>query len=263
MKNNKRQNLQQTLASVDTVNFRSGIGGSWYRSLLVLLLAGLLQGCATVEPDFTDPRDPLESFNRAMYNFNDGLDRVVVKPVSKGYRAVVPDPVDRGVTNFFYNLDDVRSVLNNLLQFKFKHAASDTGRFLVNSTAGILGFRDVATGMGMPRHDEDFGQTLGVWGFAPGPYLVLPVIGPSSGRDALGWLGDWYSNPLYFVDDSTLRWSLYILRFVDRRSDLLTASSVLDAAALDPYVFVRESYLQKREMQVYDGNPPEQEDFFK
>ena len=235
------------------------ISGVVVKTLQSLALSGflLLGGCAT-DPEFADPRDPLEDFNRAMYSFNDGLDRALVKPLAKGYNAIIPSPVNRGVTNFFNNIDDVTSAVNNLLQFKIGRALSDVSRVMVNTTVGVAGLFDVASNMNIPRYDEDFGQTLGTWGVASGPYIVLPIVGPSSGRDTVGWVVDWFTNPIYYLEDDTIRWSLYGLRFVDRRADLLNASRVLDEAALDPYAFVRDAYLQKRQNDVFDGNPPEE-----
>ncbi len=228
-----------------------------WRPLVAALMAAMLSGCATVDRDYRDPRDPLEPFNRAMYQFNDGLDRAIIKPVAQGYKAVAPTPVDKGITNFFSNLSDVRSAANNLLQLKVTRAASDVGRVVINTTVGLLGFIDVATNMNIPRYNEDFGQTLGVWGAASGPYLVLPLFGPSSGRDAVGLVVDSYSDPVTYVDPASVRWGLRTVRLVDRRADLLGASRVLEEAALDPYRFVREAYLQRRENDVNDGNPPE------
>ncbi len=235
----------------------SGVRMIAARPLLGGLLAAMLAGCATVGTEYRDPRDPWEPFNRAMYQFNDGLDRALIKPVAEGYKAVVPTPVDKGITNFFSNLSDVRSAANNLLQLKVTRAASDVGRVVINTTVGVLGFVDVATNMNIPRYNEDFGQTLGVWGVPPGPYLVLPLFGPSSGRDAIGIVADSYADPVTYVDDDGLRWGLRAVRVVDRRADLLGASRVLEEAALDSYRFVREAYLQRRENDVFDGNPPE------
>jgi len=235
------------------------------RKLCTFFLIGFLflGGCATTDPDFADPRDPLEGFNRAMFSFNDFLDRAIFKPLAQGYKLIVPSPVDKGVTNFFNNLEDVTSAINSLLQFKVGHAATDLARVVVNSTVGIGGLFDVATRLDLQRYKEDFGQTLGVWGVASGPYLVLPVLGPSSGRDAVGVVVDWFADPLPYLKDDTVRWSLRGLDLVDTRADLLNASRVLDQAALDPYSFVRDAYLQRRRSMVYDGNPPpeEPEDF--
>ncbi|WP_456405885.1 MlaA family lipoprotein [Thiolapillus sp.] len=228
--------------------------------MLLVFLAGA--GCTTIG---AEEKDPWEAFNRPVYAFNEKLDEYVATPLARGYQKITPAPVDRGVTRFFANLEDVQIGLNNLLQFKFTQALSDVGRFGINSTLGILGFLDVATGMGLEKHEEDFGQTLGKWGFSSGPYLVLPVIGPSSVRDAVGFAGDWVVNPIYTqIDSATISWSLYGVRYVDRRADLLKASRVLESAALDPYSFVRDSYMQRREHLILDGNLPETEedDFF-
>ncbi len=232
------------------------------RWLMRLGLAGaiVLPGCASVDPEFRDPRDPFEGFNRAMYRFNDGLDKAIVKPVARGYVAIVPTVVDKGVTNFFGNLDDIGSALNNFLQLKFDRAFSDVGRVMVNTTVGVLGFMDVASNLDLPKHDEDFGQTLGSWGIGPGPFIVLPIVGPSSGRDAIGEVVDWYTDPLTYLRDGGVAWGLKGLRLIDRRADLLAASRVFEQAALDPYAFIRDAYLQKRRHDVYDGNPlPEDE----
>ena len=164
---------------------------------MIALLIGLsvgLAGCAT-GPD-ADPKDPLEDYNRAAYSFNELLDRALLTPLAQGYNAITPAPVDKSVTNFFDNLRDVRSAINNLLQFKIGRAFSDVGRVAVNSTVGILGLMDVASNMNLPSYKEDFGQTLGVWGFDSGPFIVLPLLGPSSGRDSIGLVADWFTDPL-------------------------------------------------------------------
>lgn len=222
--------------------------------VLVLGAAIGLAGCAT-GPD-ADPHDPLEPYNRATDSFNQLLDRALLKPLAQGYNAVTPAPVNKGVTNFFNNLSDIRSAINNLLQFKIGRAFSDVGRVAINSTVGILGLMDVASNMDMPRYNEDFGQTLGVWGMGSGPYIVLPLFGPSSGRDGVGLVVDWFADPVNYIEDDTVRWSLNGLDIIDTRADLLNASRVVDQAALDPYAFVRDAYLQRRENLVHDGNPP-------
>jgi len=215
-----------------------------------------LSGCATVADDYRDPSDPLESFNRVMYRFNDDLDTAVMKPLARGYNAIMPAPVNRGVTNFFDNLGDVSSAVNNLLQLKLGRAVTDVGRVVVNTTVGVAGFMDVASNMDLPKYGEDFGQTMGTWGINPGPYLVLPVLGPSSVRDGVGLVAEWYLDPVNYIEDDTVRWSVKGLNIIDTRADLLDASRVLEAAALDPYAFVRDAYLQRRRSLVYDGNPP-------
>lgn len=229
------------------------------RRMVLALLLGLtlgLAGCATGVD--RDPRDPLEGFNRGMFSFNQLLDRAILKPLAGGYEYITPAPLNRGVTNFFNNLTDLTSALNNLLQFKIGRAFSDVGRVAVNSTLGILGLMDVASNMDLPRYNEDFGQTLGVWGMEIGPYLVLPIAGPSSTRDGIGFVVDWFTDPVYYVDSRAVSWGLRGLNLVDTRSDLMNASRVLDQAALDPYAFIRDGYIQRRQSLVYDGNPPEE-----
>ncbi len=226
-----------------------------FKTTLLVFMAVLLSGCATTG-DYQDPRDPIEGFNRAVYSFNEGLDNMLMKPLSRGYKAITPAPVDTGISNFFSNLADVGSAINNLLQFKLERAVSDVGRVLVNSTIGLLGFIDVASNMNMQKYGEDFGQTLGAWGMDPGPYIVLPFFGASSGRDTVGLVVDWYTDPVRYVDSTRWRNSLIGLRAIDTRADLLSASRVLEEAALDPYEFQRDAYLQKRRNDVYDGAPP-------
>jgi phospholipid-binding lipoprotein MlaA len=166
------------------------------------------------------------------------------------------------VTNFFNNMRDFTSAVNNLLQLKLTRTVSDVGRIAVNSTVGLLGFIDVASNLDMPSYKEDFGQTLGYWGVKPGPYFVLPILGPSSLRDGVAIVPDWYTQPVALIDDANTRWALAVLFAVDKRADLLGASKLLETAALDPYSFTRDAYLQKRRHDVYDGNPPLEDDFF-
>jgi len=227
---------------------------------LSLALALGLGGCAT-SSEFPDPRDPLEGFNRAMYSFNEKVDQHIAKPLAEGYREIAPEPLDRGISNFFGNLEDVGSAVNNLLQFKLQRTVSDVGRVLVNSTIGLAGLLDVASGMDMPKYGEDFGQTLGYWGVGDGPYLVLPLLGPSCGRDLAGLAGDWFTDPMNQVSPDGWQYGGKGLRAIDKRADLLGASNVLQEAALDPYEFLKDAYLQKRRHDIYDGNPPPEEDF--
>jgi len=210
-----------------------------------------LAGCAT-----TDPRDPLEPLNRSIYHFNDAVDKAVVKPVAQGYKKVLPQPVRTAVTNFFSNIDDMLIALNNLLQFKFRDAASDVARVAFNTTFGIAGLFDVATSFGLEKHNEDFGQTLGYWGIGDGPFLMLPLLGPSNLRDAIGLAAYYRLDPVLNLDHVPTRNTLSALRFIDRRARLLDAEKVLDEAALDPYTFLRDAYIQHRRSLVYDGNPP-------
>lgn len=241
------------------------MGALQRRWLGAVSVALLVCGCASNPDRVRDPRDPLESYNRAVHRFNSDVDKAFLRPIAKGYQAITPEPVDRGITNFFNNIADVTSAVNNVLQFKMSRAGSDVGRLFINSTVGVLGFVDVATNVGLPSYKEDFGQTLGYWGLGPGAYFVLPLLGPSSIRDTIGLAGDVVTDPLFHLDDDTLIWGLVGLRLVDLRADLLTASQILDDAAIDPYVFLRDAYLQRRLTLVHDGHPPPvegQDDFW-
>lgn len=227
------------------------------RLLPVFLFLGsvLLPGCASIEGP-ADPEDPFESFNRAMYGFNDTVDGLILKPVAQGYNTIMPDPVNKGVSNFFSNLGDVVVVFNDILQLKLEQAAQDSARVLFNSTIGLFGLIDVASHMDLPKHNEDFGQTLGYWGMGTGPYIVWPIFGPSNPRDTVGFVADAYVNPQYDITPRDTQKALNVLHIIDTRAGLLSASRILDEAALDPYLFVRDAYLQRRENLVYDGNPP-------
>lgn len=220
----------------------------------LVALSGLLGGCATSG----NPKDPIEGFNRAMFAFNEGLDTAIIKPVAKGYDYVLPSPVKTGVTNFFGNIADVFIAVNNLLQGKPAEAASDAGRFLVNSTIGILGLFDVATEMGMEKHEEDFGQTFGRWGVDPGAYVVIPVFGPRTARDTVGLVLDVTVDPVADVDHVASRNTLLAVRLISDRANLLPADKVIEEAALDKYSYIRGSYLQRRQSLIHDGNPPRQ-----
>jgi len=223
------------------------------RSMALLLISAALTACASAH----DPRDPLEPFNRGVYQFNETVDKAVLKPVAKGYKAVVPPPLQTGVTNFFGNFSDVTTAINDLLQGKIRAAASDVGRIAVNSTVGILGVFDVASRVGLERHNEDFGQTLGVWGVAPGPYLVLPFLGPSDFRDTVGLAAELYTDPeFYLFTHSPGNWIVLGTRVVNLRANLLDSERIFDAAAMDKYAFLRDAYLQRRRSLIYDGNPP-------
>ena len=221
-------------------------------ALATALLAGL-SGCASTA---NNPKDPIEGFNRAMFSFNDGLDKAIIKPVAQGYDYVLPQPVQTGVSNFFGNIADVFIAVNNLLQGKPADAASDAGRFLLNTTVGILGVFDVATPAGLEKHDEDFGQTFGRWGVGEGAYVVWPFIGSRTVRDTAGYVVDVAVDPVWNVDHVPTRNSLAVLRLVDTRASLLPAEKVIDDAALDKYTYMRDAYLQRRKSLVYDGTPP-------
>ncbi|MFM0240995.1 MlaA family lipoprotein [Paraburkholderia phytofirmans] len=210
---------------------------------LALVATGLISGCAT-GPD-RKPGDPFEPMNRVVFNFNDGLDRYVAVPVAKGYQKVTPQPLRTAVSNFFSNLGDLSNAANALLQLKITDATEDIVRFAFNSTFGLGGLLDWATPAGLPKHHQDFGLTLGHWGIPSGPYLVLPLFGPSTVRDSMGLIVDVKFNPLNYMEPA-VRNPLYLLQFVSVRSDLLGASDLLQQAALDKYSFVRDAYTQQR-----------------
>ena len=223
--------------------------------LLAIVALALLGGCAT-----TGNRDPAEGVNRAVFAFNEGLDTVLIRPVAKGYDTIMPAFVRSGVSNFFGNIADIFIAVNNLLQGKPADAATDAGRFLVNSTFGILGVFDVASDAGLEKHDEDFGQTLGRWGVGTGAYVVLPVFGPRDVRDALGLVVDVNVDPLGHVNRIPVRNTLSGLRLISDRASLLPADKVIQEAALDKYSYLRDAYLQRRRNLVFDGNPPKEPD---
>jgi phospholipid-binding lipoprotein MlaA len=231
------------------------------RTGAALVAVAVLAGCSTMRSP--DPRDPWEGLNRATYEFNDGFDKALLKPVAEGYRFVLPTPARTAVTNFFANLKDPWIALNQLMQGKPRLAIDDLGRFVWNSTFGLLGLIDVASDMGLPKHNEDFGQTLAVWGADFGPYLVLPILGPSSVRDGVGLIPDAYAYlpwqiPKWadFEHRVTWQWSLTGLDLVQTRANLLDASDILEEAALDRYAFLRNAYFQRRRYLIYDGDPP-------
>jgi len=194
-----------------------------------------------------------------MYSFNEKLDKYAMKPIAKGYQAVTPDAVDTGISNFFSNLDDVLVLINDLLQLKFKEAGVTSARIVFNSTIGLFGIMDVATDFGLPKQEEDFGQTLGYWGVGSGPYLVLPFFGPSNVRDTVGFVAD--NTELDFIYDDMSeksKYQLLSLKYIDKRADLLKAKDIVDETAPDPYAFIRDAWVQRRKNKVYDGNPPEE-----
>jgi phospholipid-binding lipoprotein MlaA len=228
------------------------------RIVLGLVATVVLAGCAT-GPD-SDPRDPLEPWNRAVYKLNDKVDQVVARPVATGYRRVVPGGIRERVRNFFANIADPLIGVNNFLQGKVEDGITDWARFVFNSTFGLFGIHDVASEMGLEKHNEDFGQTLGRWGAAPGPYLVLPFLGSSDLRDGVGTGVDIYADPLTEVRPRELEYGLWGLRLIQTRADLLEASRILEQAALDKYSFQRDAYLQRRRSLVYDGHPPREKE---
>ena len=223
------------------------------RKSFALAAVLLLGGCATTGT--TTNYDPWEGLNRGTFAFNDALDRAVLKPVAQGYEKVVPAFFRERISNFFDNIEDIGTGLNNVLQGKAPDAINDFGRVLCNTTIGVLGFWDVASQNGVDKHNEDFGQTLAVWGVNSGPYFVIPLLGPSTLRDAPARAVDpsWYYSSKM---DSTTYWSLWTLDKVRTRANLLKAESVIEGAALDRYTFIRDAWVQRRNSQVYDGNPP-------
>ena len=225
----------------------------------VVLLLLLFVGCAVRSP-YEEASDPLEPVNRVIYNFNDGLDRFVMRPLAEGYQEYIPSPARTGVRNFFNNIYEPLTIINNILQGKGDHAAGDTMRFGFNTIFGVLGLFDVATGWGLEMHKEDFGQTFGVWGFGEGWYLMLPLLGPSTVRDTAGLPLEWQVDLIARNTSGITRYSAYSLFFISRRADLLSASDVLDSGSVDPYLQLREAYRQKRWYDIHDGSPPD-EDF--
>ncbi|MEP7067913.1 MAG: VacJ family lipoprotein [Usitatibacter sp.] len=226
------------------------------RLLLAFLAALTLSACATTGGD---PRDPWEGLNRKTFAFNDALDRAVLKPIAQGYQKVTPAFAQEGVNNFYANLEDIGTTLNNLAQGKVKRGAGDAARFAVNTVLGVFGLWDVATPMGLEKHDEDFGQTLGWYGVPPGPYFVIPFLGPSTARDAPARFVD----PSWFYNDylpDRVYWSFWGLDKVRTRANLMKAEGILDQAALDRYTFLRDAWLQRRRNQVFDGNPPKEKE---
>jgi phospholipid-binding lipoprotein MlaA len=226
-----------------------------------LALVCLLGACTSVPVDQRVESDPWESMNRSVFNANMAIDRATTRPLARGYRKIIPGPVRKGVSNFFRNLTTPSSVVNNFLQGKPARGFSEFGRFLFNSTLGLAGLIDVATAGGMEEYREDFGQTAAVWGVPDGPFIMLPILGPRTLRDALLMPLDIIADPLYQYDNSSVRDKLTILRLIDLRYRLLATEKFL-ADSKDPYVTIRESYLQNREYEIYDGDPPEDDDFF-
>jgi phospholipid-binding lipoprotein MlaA len=223
------------------------------RAVALAALLGILGGCATGP----NPRDPFEPFNRKVMQFNEGVDAVALKPAATVYRQVLPPMVRTGVSNFFGNLGDAWSFVNSALQLHLQDAAENFMRFNVNTLFGLGGILDVASELHIERHKEDFGQTLGRWGMPSGPYLVLPLLGSSTVRDALALPIDRKGDAVHYVGSAGERNSLYVLRAVDIRSNLLRAGSVLDEAALDKYSFARDAYLQRRRAQIFDAQKPD------
>ena len=236
----------------------SGLGPEpsfWAWLAALLLCVSALGGCAGGAPLVA--HDPLEPLNRQVFKFNDALDAAIVKPVAIAYRDHTPTPLRQGIGNVFNNLQDSWSVVNNLLQLKTDYAYDSLARVAINTLLGVGGVVDVASELGIERHTQDFGHTLGVWGVPPGPYLVLPILGPSSLRDALALSVDWQGDPLGQLPNESVRNAALLLRGLDTRAGLLKATSMLEEAALDRYTFARDAFLQNRRNNIFDGNPPQ------
>lgn len=235
------------------------LAASGFRPLARALAAGLLafslSACVSIPPDQRDPDDPAESYNRGAYSFNEGLDTAVLEPTATAYKASVGEGLRQAISNFFDNLLYFDTILNSFLQGKLAQGVSDIGRLLVNTTFGFGGLFDIATPAGLPEHDEDFGQTLAVWGADSGAYLVYPLFGPSSVRDTGGLLMGFATNPITYAA-APIAIPLGLLAIIDQRATNEGLAQFIDTASLDPYVFARESYLQYRVSEVYDGNPP-------
>jgi phospholipid-binding lipoprotein MlaA len=226
-----------------------------YSLISLMLLTLFLTGCAGTQNRHTDPEnDPWEGFNRKIYAFNDGMDKVV-RPIAVGYDKVMPDPFQRGVGNFFRNLDAPVTFINQVLQGKFKQSGSTVGRFLLNSTVGLLGLFDVASKAGLPYYDEDLGQTLATWGYENSRYLMLPIFGPSTFRDGTGRLADSFAHPVGRAIHGRNEWGLWVVRGIDQRARYLDQDAEIEQA-YDPYVLLRDVWLQNRQFQIYDGDPP-------
>jgi phospholipid-binding lipoprotein MlaA len=220
---------------------------------LALTLALLCAGCATVPSGKPDPRDPWERFNRTSFAINDALDRATLKPAAKAYKKVTPKIVRTGISNFISNLDTISTVINDVLQGKMRQAGQDSARFLMNTTLGLGGLFDPASAAGLERNDEDFGQTLGKWGVKSGPYLMLPLLGPSTVRDTLGRIPDQFTHPVNYLEDDSTRFLIRAVDVLDLRAGLLDLDAQLEKS-YDRYAFVRTAWLQRREYMVTDGN---------
>lgn len=236
------------------------------RTLSSLLLVSLLNACASTQKHDQYAHDDWENVNRDMQSFNDKLDNVFLKPMAKAYLWSTPKPVDDGVTNFFNNLEDIGNAFNNVLQFKLKDGGSDFARFIINTSVGIAGIFDVGTMLDLPKHDEDFDQTLGVWGVPVGSYMVLPFIGPSSARGVAGLIGDAIFSPFTYTfllsggAVTVISMGSGVLDITDTRAGLLTTEKIVKEAAIDRYQFIKSSYLQRRAFMVNDGKITDDED---
>lgn len=231
-----------------------------------LVISTVLGGCATTSK--VNETDPWEGWNRGTQDFNDGLDKAIIKPMAKGYLWITPKFVDDGISNFFSNLNDIGVTVNDLLQFKMLQGGMDASRFLINTTAGVVGFVDVAKMIDLPKHNEDFGQTLGAWGVPSGNYLVVPFLGASSPREVAGAVGDALLNPLTYTfvfagsgaAVSAVNAGAKTVDVTDTRADVMPTEKIVDEASVDRYSFIKNAYKQRREYLLHDGNVPEEEE---
>ena len=228
-----------------------------FRGFFLLVAMAWLGGCATIA---TDPRDPWEGWNRNVQSFNDNADDYLLTPVAEGYDWLMPSFASQGVSNFFNNLGDIRVTVNDFLQFKFVQGGEDFTRFLINTTLGIGGLFDVATELDFDKHEEDFGQTLGAWGMPSGPYIVLPILGPSTARGSLGLVGDTATYPVAYVNAIAIVLGLTGSKIIDTRASGISSSRIIKETALDRYEFVRNAYLQRRAYLIRDGSPSFEDD---
>ncbi len=235
-----------------------------FRLLGILLVLNSLNGCSTTRANNIDQKDPWEGWNRDVHGFNKDFDDTILKPVAKGYDEVVPNPVDEGITNVFSNINDIGVTINDFLQLKFLQGGMDFSRFIVNTTVGVVGVFDVAKELDLPKHDEDFGQTLGYWGVPTGSYMVLPFLGASTPRDTVGLIGDALFNPLTYVSffggfaANAATAAATGVDVTDTRSDLMQSEKLLDEASVDRYDFIKSTYLQRRNYLVHDGKVPQE-----
>lgn len=229
------------------------------RRLAIICICSFVSGCATLPPGAPVDYDPWEKQNRRLFRFNEAIDKVTLKPIAKGYRKIVPEPVRRGVTNFGQNLGAPRNMINNFLQGKPRHGFGELARFIVNTTIGIGGIFDIATASGLEAHPEGFGQTAAVWGLPAGPYVMIPFMGPQTLRSAVLLPANIEFDILHHVDESSVRDRLWALRTIDVRHRVLSLEDLLQDSK-DPYISLRESYLQNQEFQIYDGDPPIDDD---
>jgi phospholipid-binding lipoprotein MlaA len=223
------------------------------RKLIVLMAGIVMAGCASVPNAKPDPRDPWERFNRASFKVNDALDRAILRPVTRGYVKVTPRILRTGISNVFANLETVTTLVNDTLQGKMRAASQDAARLLLNTTLGLGGLFDPATAAGLDKNDEDFGQTLGAWGVESGPYLMVPLLGPSTVRDAIGRIPDQLTDPSHYLEDDSTRYTITAVEIIDLRASLLDLDDDL-AQSFDRYAFVRNAWLQRREYKVKDGD---------